>query len=157
MNKLETVKKIYGEPGTESNLMIINLPYPMKLAWDLKTQVTRMRCHKLIARKLQLVFGDILEHYGRDKITELEIDIFGGCYEFRRIRGGNSTSMHSWGIAVDLLPDKNQLRWGKDKAVFAKPEYKPMIDIFYKHGFINMGVEKNFDWMHFEIRIPNTI
>jgi len=145
------ITKKYGRGGDESNLVTIQLPYPMKLAWDLKTKVNTIRCHKLIAVDLINVFKDLLTTYGLPKIQELGIDLFGGCYNFRLMRGGSSLSRHSWGIAIDLDPARNTLKETKKTARFARPEYKPMIDIFYKHGFISYGVEGNFDWMHFEI------
>jgi hypothetical protein len=145
------IKKTYGEPG-ESGLMLITLPYPMRLAWDKKTTVTRIQCHRLVADNFLRVFSEILKEYGLEKIKELEIDIYGGCYNLRKMRGGSELSRHSWGIAIDLNPEKNTLKETKKTAQFAKPEYKKMIDIFYKHGFLSLGREKNYDWMHFEIK-----
>ena len=145
------IKAKYGKGGDESNLVTIQLPYPMKLAWDTKTKVTSLRCHKLIATDLTNVFKDILATYGLSKIQELGIDLYGGCYNFRLMRGGSSLSRHSWGIAIDLDPARNTLKETKKTARFARPEYKQMIDIFYKNGFISYGVEGDFDWMHFEI------
>jgi len=148
----QTIKK-YGTP-TETGaayLVTVNLPYPMRLAWDLDTTVTRLRCHKLVSDKFEAVFKDILTHYGLPKIKELGIDLFGGCFNFRRMRGGSAWSKHSWGIAIDLDPARNTLKETAKTARFARPEYKEMIDIFYKHGFISLGREKNYDWMHFEI------
>jgi hypothetical protein len=123
----------------------------MRIAWDTKTKVTRMRCHKDVAKNFEAVFNDLLAHYGYEKLVELGIDLFGGCFNFRKMRGGSSYSKHSWGIAVDLDPARNTLKETSRTARFARPEYKPMIDIFYKHGFISLGREKNYDWMHFEI------
>ena len=144
----------YGKPNITGAgyLATINLPYPMRLAWDLDTKVTRMSCHKLVADKFLAVFNDLLKHYGYEKIVELGIDLFGGCFNFRKMRGGSDWSTHSWGVAIDLDPSRNLLKETSRTARFARPEYKPMINIFYKHGFISLGVEKNYDWMHFEIR-----
>ena len=110
-----------------------------------------MRCHKLIADPLTKVFEDLLKEYGLLRIQQLGIDLFGGCFNYRKMRGGNDWSRHSWGVAIDLDPERNTLRETKKTARFARPEYQPMIDIFYKHGFKSLGVEKNYDWMHFEI------
>jgi hypothetical protein len=144
----------YGKPNVtgEGYLVTINLPYPMRLAWDLDTQVYKMRCHKLVADKFLAVFNELMRVYGYKKIVELGIDIFGGCFNFRKMRGGSEWSTHSWGIAIDLDPSRNLLKETSKTARFARPEYKPMIDIFYKHGFQSLGVEKNYDWMHFQIK-----
>jgi hypothetical protein len=152
-----TTKQIiskYGKPNVtgEGYLVTINLPYPMRLAWDTDTIVHKMRCHKLVADKFLAVFNEIHREYGYAKIKELGIDLFGGCFNFRKMRGGNDWSTHSWGISLDLDPARNQLKETSKTARFARPEYKKMIDIFYKHGFIGLGPEQNRDWMHFEIK-----
>lgn len=152
-----TTKQIiskYGKPNVtgEGYLVTINLPYPMRLAWDTDSVVHKMRCHKLVADKFLAVFNEIHREYGYAKIKELGIDLFGGCFNFRKMRGGNDWSTHSWGISLDLDPARNQLKETSKTARFARPEYKKMIDIFYKHGFIGLGREENRDWMHFEIK-----
>lgn len=150
----QQAQKKYGVPsetGAEY-LVTLQLPYPMRLAWDLETSVTRMRVHKLVKDNFEAVFNDLLKEYGYVKIKELGIDLFGGCFAYRKMRGGSSWSKHSWGIAIDLDPVRNQLKETSRTARFARPEYQPMINIFYKHGFIGLGKEKNFDWMHFEIK-----
>ncbi len=142
----------YGQPNEEGTYLVtIDLPYPMRLSWDKDTKVTKMRCHRLVADKFKAVFADLLAHYGIAEIQRLGIDLFGGCFNFRKMRGGNDYSRHSWGVAIDLDPDRNQLKETAKTARFARSEYKPMIDIFYKHGFKSLGVEKGYDYMHFEI------
>tara|TARA_R110000868_G_scaffold35931_2_gene128133 strand:+ start:867 stop:1334 length:468 start_codon:yes stop_codon:yes gene_type:complete len=148
----ETTTK-YGTPTITGAdyLVTLALPYPMRLAWDLETKVNKMRCHKLVKENFKKVFDDLLAYYGYEKIVELGIDLFGGCFTFRKMRGGTEFSKHSWGIAIDLDPVRNQLKETSRTARFARAEYQGMIDIFYKHGFISLGIEKNYDWMHFEI------
>ena len=151
MLKTSQIIAKYGKPNQQgSYLTTIKLPYPMRLAWDKKVKVTTMRCHKLVADDFQKVFNELLNHYGYEKIVELGIDLFGGCFNFRAMRGGSDYSRHSWGIAIDLHPERNQLHETSATARFARPEYHAMIDIFYKHGFVSLGKEKNYDWMHFE-------
>lgn len=149
----EQATKKYGVPKEKPTYLVtLNLPYSMKLAWDLKLKVNKIQCHSLVKDQLSAIFTDILEKYGLEKIQELGIDIFGGCFAYRTMRGGTQMSRHSWGIAIDLDPVRNQLKETSKTARFARPEYKDMIDIFYKHGFVSLGREKNYDFMHFEAK-----
>lgn len=151
MTTKEALKK-YGTPNEAGTyLKMINLPYKMRIAWDTKTTVQKMRVHKDHVDNFLGVFNELLEVYGYEKIVELGIDLFGGCFAYRAQRGGSSWSKHAWGIAIDLDPARNTLKETSKTARFARDEYKEMIDIFYKHGFISLGREKNYDWQHFEI------
>ena len=144
----------YGTPNETgvNYLVTIPLPYPMRLSWDKSKIIARLRCHKLVANQLSAIFKDILDFYGLEHIQRLGIDLYGGCFNFRKMRGGSDWSRHSWGVAIDLDPERNQLKQTSKNANFAKMEYQPMIDIFYKHGFVSLGREKNYDWMHFEVK-----
>ena len=130
---MSAIDKIYGKSCDEKNLVIGNTPFPLVIAWDKTKTTKKIQCHKLVKSDIENIFKDILKEYGLSKIKELGIDLYGGCYNCRIMRGGTKQSMHSWAIAIDLDPERNQLRWGKDKAQFAKPEYKKMIEIFYKY------------------------
>lgn len=144
----------YGTPNKtgEGYIVQIKLPYPMYLNWATATIVKKISCHKLVADKLIAIFTEILEVYGIEEIKRLQLDDFGGCFNYRFMRGGDELSLHSWGVAIDLDPDRNLLRESSKTARFAKPEYKTFIDIFYKHGFESLGREKNYDWMHFQVK-----
>lgn len=152
--KTADIIKTYGQPGDTSNFTVIQLPYAMKIAWDTVHTVSKMQIHKLAAPSALLIFNDLLKVYTLPKIQELGIDLFGGCYNFRQMRGGTEWSVHSWALAIDLDPSRNQLKETSKTARFARPEYKDMIDIFYKHGWYSLGREKNYDWMHFQFIKP---
>jgi hypothetical protein len=147
------MEKYFGKANPQGTyLKTIDLPYVMY--YD-KQPVKKMRCHKKVAQAFLNVFNELLNTYGEKKINELEINDFGGCFTYRLMRGSNTKlSAHSWGTAIDLDANRNTLKETAVTARFARPEYKPMIDIFEKHGFASLGRLKNYDWMHFQYGLP---
>jgi len=136
----------FGPAG--QNQTLLELPFPMVLAWDPKTEVRRFSVHARVDDSARRVFARTLAHYGLDRIRALRLDRFGGCLNQRPMRGGTRPSMHSWGIAIDFDPERNQLRWGRDRAYLARADYKPFLDFWEEEGWISLGRERNFDWMH---------
>jgi hypothetical protein len=140
------LERYYGAVG--QNQTRIQLPYKHVIAWDTSQAITSFSCHEKVADSLLRVLNRVLSHYGEEKIKALGLDMFGGCLNVRKIRGGNRYSTHSWGISIDYNPAQNKLRWGKDKAQFAKPEYDMWWKCWEDEGWISLGRLKDYDWMH---------
>lgn len=138
----------YGAPGTGH--VTLNLPYPLRLAWDLKTTVNRISINGKCADSAGRIFTKVLAHYGHEGLTRLNLDCFGGCYANRAMRGGTKLSTHAYACALDIDPEHNQLRWGSDRAAMARPECRAFVDAFEAEGWLSLGRERNFDWMHFQ-------
>jgi peptidoglycan hydrolase-like protein with peptidoglycan-binding domain len=140
------VASFYGHVG--DGQVSIKVPYTFKIAWNLKQTVNKITCHKKVSEQVQAIFDAVLAHYGIEEIKRLKLDVFAGSLNIRKMRGGSSWSMHSWGIAFDFDSERNQLKWNKSRAQFAKKEYIPWFEIWEAHGATSLGRTKDYDWMH---------
>ena len=142
------VAKFYGGIGMHQTTL--HLPYPMRIAWDKKTIIRRFSIHEKAHDSALRVFNRIADAFTEAERIDLGIDLFGGCLNVRRKRGGTSYSMHSWGIAIDFDPERNQLKWGKPKARLSHPDAEPFWKLWTEEGWTSLGRERDFDWMHVE-------
>lgn len=146
--KQKEAEKFFGKPG--SGMVLMEMPFPLRLAWDPKTLVMRVSVHEKCRAAFAEVWKQTLLQYGYEELRRLRLDMFGGCLNVRKMRGGSEWSMHAFGAAWDIDPDRNQLKWGKDKASLDGPEYKKFWAIVEKQGGLSLGKWKNYDWMHFQ-------
>lgn len=82
-----------------------------------------------------------------------------GTFYWRKVRGANRQSAHSYGIAFDIGVDnsdywlwKNPNASETDKITYANRFPKKIVEIFEKYGFIWGGSWYHYDTMHFEYR-----
>lgn len=144
--KQSQVSNFYGEVG--KNQVMLKLPYTMKVAWEQEKLITEFSVHEKVHDSALRCFTKIADAYNEEERSKLGIDLWGGCLNVRKMRGGSSWSMHAWGIAIDFDPDRNQLTWGKNRARLAKPDAELFWKIWEDEGWISLGREKNYDWMH---------
>lgn len=140
------IESFYGAPGT--NHITVTLPYPMKLAWDTKTQITRTTINKHCADSFVRVLENVLNVYGIEEISKLRLDYFGGTYNNRPMRGGTRLSTHAYAAAIDIDPERNALRADSRTATMAKPAYNKWWECWEAEGWVSLGRTRNFDWMH---------
>lgn len=136
----------YGQPG--KNLVLLDLPYPLRLSWDTATIVTRTQCNAVVKDSLGRVLTKVRKHYGLTGIQALRLDLYGGGFNMRAKRGGTTLSMHAWGIAFDFDPDHNRLLWDRNRAGFAHPDYDAWWRYWEAEGWVSLGRSRDFDWMH---------
>jgi lysozyme family protein len=149
--KESDVPTFFGPLGNDCELVPLKrltLPYKMKLAWELGTEITGFRVHEKVHDSAARVFDKIFAHYGDSGIDELGLNLFGGCTGCRKKRGGTSWSMHAWSIAIDFDPERNQLSWNHTRARLAKPDAVRLWELWEAEGWVSLGRAKDFDWMH---------
>lgn len=142
------VPSFYGAVGTSQTT--IEIPFDMWIAWDKSLRACKMTLHTKVAASAERVLQAVAGIYSPAERKAIGIDLFGGSLNVRKMRGGSSYSMHSWGIAIDFDPERNQLNWGRDKARLAQADAVPFWSEWEKEGWLSLGRARNFDWMHIQ-------
>lgn len=147
-NDQRSLRRFYGEPGDESNLVMIDLPYPM--FYDGK-RVTRTRVHKKCAASLLRILTAIRDLMPQHPHITDEAQDFGGIFNDRPKRGGTSRSVHAWGAAIDLDADDNTFR---DSWPMRSDMPLEIMEAFAREGWTSAGAFWGYDAMHFEACAP---
>lgn len=140
--------QFFGAPGTNHTMLL--LPYPMKLAWAKSQKIHRFTVNARCREAFENMLVAFRERIGKDGIAELGLDLFGGCFNNRKMRGGSRLSTHAYAAAIDLDPERNQLKWKKDRARLAKADAAEVWRIVERLGLVGLGPTRDFDWMHIQ-------
>lgn len=127
--------KKYGAPEKESNMTLWEVPDHLQIHPIPK----KIYCNKDLVKPLILSFCELC---ATGHIRELKT--WDGCFNIRKKRGLSSSSLHSWGIAIDINAATNGLG--------AKPTLSPgFVKCFTNNGFEWGGTWRRADGMHFQL------
>lgn len=138
-----SLQKFYGAPGDESNL--INLDVTLFDVRYFGKPIKTIRCHKKVAASLHRIIRDLSSPgmIGAPGILHQ----YAGSYNFRKMRGGTSYSLHAYGAAIDLDPatNGNRQHWPTDSTM-------PLVVMgaFAREGWLPAGAFWSRDAMHFQ-------
>lgn len=151
------VPQFFGQLGNNCTLVPLKrlaLPYRMKLAWDLGTEIDGIRLHEKVYDSAARVFDRFYAHYGDDGVEDLGLNLFGGTTSCRKKKNGTSWSMHAWSIAIDFDPARNQLSWSHTRARLARSDAVKFWEFWEAEGWVSLGRAKDYDWMHVQAARP---
>lgn len=139
-----SLRRFYGEPGDEKNLVMIEFPYPMFYDGQ---RATRTRVHRRCAESLLRVLVSIKSMLPSHPGARDEAEDYGGIFNFRPKRGGTTWSLHAWGAAIDLDADDNSFR---DSWPMKADMPLEIMEEFAKEGWLSAGAFWGYDAMHFQ-------
>lgn len=151
-----SINAFYGNPDVnndgvadldwqQKNLTLIAAPYLMYYG---SKQVRNITVHRRCADSLLRCLTAIGESFEPEERARHQLDQFGGVFNFRKKRGGNGLSIHSWAAAIDLAPAIN----GFGVKYGSVPNMMPMavVRIFEAEGWVWGGLWSKADAMHFQ-------
>lgn len=143
------LEKFFGPAGgPQCTAGRVELPFPMVIAWDKSQTINHFSCHEKVANSAQRVYKKVASVYSESQIVDLGLNLFGGCYNYRKKRGGATLSTHAYGIAIDHDPERNQLRWKAPQANLSRVLAHEFWQCWKSEGWVGLGPERDFDWMH---------
>jgi hypothetical protein len=103
--------------------------------------------HKKCKPAFDAAFTEVYNFFKVDGVVEQRLNISGGTYNFRLMRGGSKLSVHAYGIAIDMDPEHNPFphHWTPNGIS------KDFVAIMEKHGFYWRGTNGDIDPMHFQL------
>jgi hypothetical protein len=131
--------KKYGDPNAKNNIINWNIPSDLRI----KPFPNSLECNKDLVGPLSQAFKNIISR----NLTN-QIKTFDGCLCIRKKRGGNTMSLHSWGIALDINAATNG---------FGAPPTMSheLVACFTDSGFDWGGNWSKPDGMHFQLSSLN--
>jgi hypothetical protein len=121
-------------------------PYPLYYSDGLKTPLKTLYLHKKVVSVYTEAFTEVKQHFSESDIEKYRLNISGGTFCYRLMRGGDRLSVHSWAIAIDIDPGHNPFPSSWRKGML-NPEFAAILE---KHGLLWRGRPGDNDPMHFQ-------
>jgi hypothetical protein len=125
-----------------ANIVLITPPYPMHMGAE---KVTKISVHRKCAASLTRILGNIAGYTSNAMLEEMGATEYDGAFCFRKMRGSNHLSMHSWGCAIDIDAAHNPFG--------GRPRFTPeckVVKAFEEEHWTWGGRWHHPDGMHFQ-------